>query len=99
MLPSPSLKKDPLKVRRKNSGEKMKNVKIQKHSRVKQQKWFVQSILHVSPESSNTERDWRSAFLWLKSMAIATTYLQGDQYPTTSSYSPSLLSLQNHFID
>ncbi len=35
--------------------------------------------------------------LFLKPLAMATTYLEGDKYPTAACVIPSILSLQEHF--
>lgn len=54
------------------------------------------------------ERLWGIEFDWndiekyvalMKPLAVATTYLEGDQYPTASSVIPAMLSLEEHFVD
>lgn len=44
--------------------------------------------------------DWaevKKIVLFLKPLAMATTYLEGDKYPTAACVIPSILSLQEHF--
>jgi hypothetical protein len=44
--------------------------------------------------------DWANVakiVLFLKPLAMATTYLEGDVYPTAASVIPSILSLEEHF--
>jgi hypothetical protein len=44
--------------------------------------------------------DWtevKKIVLFLKPLAMATTYLEGDKYPTAARVIPSILSLEEHF--
>ena len=97
------------------ANQNIKIVRRKKLLKVAQTRWnsffyVAQRLLQLKPHIVTVcnEKDWPILFTWaelelcvdfLKPIAMATTYLEGDQYPTAASIIPSLLSLQDHLID
>jgi len=95
--------------------QKLKQLAGKKLLKIAKTRWnsyfyVLHRLLQLKDEIEEICREklWGINFEWtdvekfvalMKPLAIATTFLEGDKYPTAAAVIPSILSLQDHFVE